>query len=136
MNPSKHLSVIDKSLTFTGNISGKGQLVIKGVVNGTIQADSLIIAEEGKALCDVTVSSITVGGTYEGTLKAEKELIVLKGGCCSGTVTCGDLIVEAGGVINAAVTCTKPATGKGQSHARGNETHEAAVKPFAAKAKA
>lgn len=106
MNRTKHLSVIDKSLTFTGNIVGKGQLVIKGAVNGTIQADSLIIAEEGKAQCDVTVSSITVGGTYEGTLQAEKELIVLKGGRCSGTVSCGDLIVEAGGVVNAAVTCT------------------------------
>lgn len=38
----------------------------------------------------------------------EQELIVLKGGCCSGAVSCGDLIVEAGGVINATVACAKP----------------------------
>lgn len=112
MNKSKHLSVIDNGLTFTGDISGKGQLVIKGAVSGTIKTDSVIIAEEGQALCDANVLSMTVGGTYEGTLNAEKELIILKGGCCSGTVTCGDLIVEAGGIVNAAVTCTKTDKGK------------------------
>ncbi|WP_300667422.1 polymer-forming cytoskeletal protein [Desulfoluna sp.] len=112
MNRSKHLSVIDKGLFFTGDITGKGQLVVKGEISGTLKADSVIIAEEGKALCDATVHSMTVGGVYEGTLKAEKELIVLKGGCCSGTVSCGDLIVEAGGVINASVTCTKNEKGK------------------------
>jgi cytoskeletal protein CcmA (bactofilin family) len=107
MNPSKHLSVIDNGLTFTGDITGKGQLVIKGAVSGTIKTDSIIIAEEGRAQCDATVRSMTVGGIYEGTLIAEKELVVLKGGRCSGTVSCGDLIVEAGGVVNAAVTCKK-----------------------------
>jgi cytoskeletal protein CcmA (bactofilin family) len=112
MNRTKQLSLIDKSLTFTGSIIGKGQLVIKGAVSGTIETDSVIIAEEGKAQCDATVRCMTVGGIYEGNLHAEKELIVLKGGCCSGTVSCGDLIVEAGGVINAAVTCTKKENGK------------------------
>lgn len=55
---------------------------------------------------------MTVGGAYEGTLHAEKELIVVKGGCCSGAVSCGDLIVEAGGVINATVACAKPEKAK------------------------
>ena len=103
---SKNLSIIDRELKIEGAISSNGTLIIKGQVTGTIEGDVVIIAEEGRVNSSSTkVSSITIGGNFQGDLNASKELIVLSTGICSGKVTCKDLIVENGGILNAEVSC-------------------------------
>lgn len=104
-NESKDFSIIDKELTVDGTISSKGKLVIKGVVKGTLIGETVIIAEEGKVFADTKASSMTIGGTFEGEIRASKELIILSTGNCSGKVVCKDFVVEAGGVLNAQVNC-------------------------------
>ena len=104
-NKSKDFSIIDKELTVDGTISSKGKLVVKGVVKGTLIGETVIIAEEGKVIADTKASSITIGGTFEGEIRASKELIILSTGNCSGKVVCKDFVVEAGGVLNAQVNC-------------------------------
>jgi cytoskeletal protein CcmA (bactofilin family) len=104
-NKSKDFSIIDKELTVDGTISSKGKLVVKGVVKGTLIGETVIIAEEGKVLADTKASSMTIGGTFEGEIRASKELIILSTGNCSGKVVCKDFVVEAGGILNAKVNC-------------------------------
>ena len=102
----KNLSIIDRELKIEGSISSNGTLIIKGQVTGTIDGDVVIIAEDGRVNSSATkVSSITIGGKFQGDLKASKELIILSTGICSGKVTCKDLIVENGGILNADVSC-------------------------------
>ncbi len=105
MSKSKNLSIIDRDIVIDGTISSKGQLVIKGTIKGEINGETVIIAEEGSVYCDVKVSGITIGGTFEGELEASEELIILSTGYCAGRVVCKNLIVESGGVLNAEVTC-------------------------------
>lgn len=102
----KNFSIIDQGLTVEGEVSGKGQLVIKGTVKGTLEGDVIVIAEEGAVYADTKAASITVGGTFEGTLNVSGDLNVLATGKCNGEVTCKDLVVEAGGKLNAKVSCT------------------------------
>jgi cytoskeletal protein CcmA (bactofilin family) len=103
---SKNLSIIDKELKIEGSISSSGKLIIKGQVTGTIDGDVVIIAEDGKVNSSETkVSSITIGGNFQGDVTASKELIILSTGTCAGKVECKDLIVENGGVLNAEVSC-------------------------------
>jgi len=104
-NKSKDFSIIDKELTVDGTISSKGKLVVKGVVKGTLIGETVIIAEEGKVFADTKASSMTIGGTFEGEIRASKELIILSTGNCSGKVVCKDFVVEAGGILNAEVNC-------------------------------
>jgi len=102
----QNLSIIDKELKIDGSISSTGKLIIKGQVTGTIEGDVVIIAEDGFVnSSDTKVSSITIGGNFQGEVSASKELIILATGVCSGKVECQDLIVENGGVLNAAVSC-------------------------------
>lgn len=105
MSKSKNLSIIDRDIVVDGTISSKGQLVIKGTVKGTIHGETVVIAEEGAVYCDLKVTGITIGGTFEGELEASEELVILSTGYCAGRVVCKDLIVESGGVLNAEVTC-------------------------------
>lgn len=102
---SKDFSIIDKELTVDGKISTKGKLVIKGVVKGVLTGDVVIIAEEGAVFADTKVTSMTIGGTFEGEIEASSELIILPTGKCSGRVICKDFVVEPGGILNAQVNC-------------------------------
>ncbi|TWI71774.1 cytoskeletal protein CcmA (bactofilin family) [Desulfobotulus alkaliphilus] len=103
----KNLSIIDSDLRVEGVLNAKGRLVIKGMVKGTISGASVIIAEEGRVYCDATVEELTIGGVFEGNIQARERVVILATGKCAGTVTCKDLVVESGGILNAEVTCTR-----------------------------
>ncbi len=106
-NKSEERSIIDKELTVDGTLSTKGELIIKGVVKGTLVGENVVIAKEGAVFADTKVNTIKIGGTFEGEVRASNELIVLSTGNCSGKIVCKDFIVEAGGILNAQVSCLK-----------------------------
>ena len=105
-NDQKKFSIIDEGFTVEGMVVGKGRLVIKGTVKGSVSGDTVVIAEEGSVYADAKATSMTVGGLFDGQAEVEKELIILATGNCSGQIKCHDLVVEAGGRLNAAVNCT------------------------------
>jgi cytoskeletal protein CcmA (bactofilin family) len=102
----ENISIIDSGLVIDGSISCKGKLIIKGTVKGTLEGETVGIADEGSLYAEASAESVTIGGLFEGSIQASKELIVLASGRCSGKVVCKDLVVEAGGILNAEVTCT------------------------------
>ena len=103
-NNTQDLSIIDKGLTIDGTISSEGNLVIRGSVKGSLSGEKIVIAEEGSVFADTDVSSLTIGGIFEGEIRASEELIILSTGSCAGSVVCKNLIVETGGLLNASVT--------------------------------
>ncbi|MBW2574076.1 MAG: polymer-forming cytoskeletal protein [Deltaproteobacteria bacterium] len=104
-NESKDFSIIDRELTVDGTVSTSGRLIVKGVVKGTLVGENVVIAEEGAVYADAKVASITIGGTFEGEIRASKKLIILSTGSCKGKIVCKDFVVEGGGILNAQVTC-------------------------------
>jgi len=104
---SKNISIIDQGAIVDGTFSCKGRLVIKGTVKGILLGDIVTIAKEGAVYADTKAASITIGGIFVGEIKDADELIILSTGNCSGKVICKDLVVEAGGILNAEVTCNK-----------------------------
>ncbi|MBI9086744.1 MAG: polymer-forming cytoskeletal protein [Desulfobacterales bacterium] len=110
---NKDFSIIDKNLTVDGTLHTTGRLIIKGTVKGSLVGESVIIAEEGSVYADTRVASMTIGGTFEGEIQASRELVILSTGKCSGKVVCKDFVVEAGGILNAEVSCTSGADKRG-----------------------
>ena len=104
-NISEDFSIIDKELTIDGTVSTNGRLIVKGILRGTVIGKNVVIAEEGSVYANAKVGSITIGGTFEGEIRALKELILLSTGKCTGKVVCKDLVIETGGILNAQVTC-------------------------------
>ena len=104
-NESKDFSIIDRELTVDGTVSTNGRLIVKGIVKGTLVGENVVIAEEGAVYADAKVASITIGGIFEGEIRASKELIILSTGSCKGKIVCKDFVVEPGGILNAQVTC-------------------------------
>lgn len=102
---SEDLSIIDKDLTIDGTVSSTGRLIVKGILKGTVIGKNIVIAEEGSVYANVKVASMTIGGTFEGEIRALKKLILLSTGKCTGKVVCKDLVIETGAILNAQVTC-------------------------------
>jgi cytoskeletal protein CcmA (bactofilin family) len=102
---SKDFSIIDKELTIDGTVSTTGRLIVKGILKGKVVGKNVVIAEEGSVYANVKVASMTIGGTFEGEIRALKKLILLSTGKCTGKVVCKDLVIETGGILNAQVTC-------------------------------
>ncbi|PID77814.1 MAG: hypothetical protein CSB21_03720 [Deltaproteobacteria bacterium] len=124
----KNLSIIDKDLNIEGELFYEGKLVVKGTIKGEITGESLIIAQEGSVFSNIKVEDITIGGIFEGNVFARGKVIVLSSGKCSGVVTCNDLIVESGGIINAEVSCTREgetvSAGKNQKNKNSSSKEE------------
>lgn len=99
-------SVIDKGVTVEGTILSTGKMVIKGVLRGIITGDTIAIGEEGQVFAEMKAKHITIGGVFEGKLHSTEALVILSTGVCDGKVICKDLVVEAGGVLNAEVVST------------------------------
>jgi len=106
MNNSKNIpSIINQEQTFIGEISSKGVLIIHGTVKGKIVGESINIYKDGLVCADIKAADISIGGTFEGEIMASNKLEVRSTGSCTGKVVCRNLIVEAGGILNAEVTC-------------------------------
>ena len=103
-NISEDLSIIDKELTIDGTVSTSGRLIVKGILKGTVIGQNVVIAEEGSVYANAKVATMTIGGTFEGEIRALKKLILLSTGKCTGKVVCKDLVVEIGAIFNAQVT--------------------------------
>ena len=101
-------SIIDKGMTVDGSVVGRGNLVVNGTLKGTLSGDSVVISEEGRVAAETKVRTLTIGGTFEGRAETTGQLVVLATGRCSGEIVCGDLVVEAGGRLEARVTSNGP----------------------------
>lgn len=106
-------SIIDKSMTITGEITFKGKARIDGTINGNIDGEHLILSETGKVVGDITVSSLNCYGTLEGNVKAGM-LTARKDSYIHGKLEAESLTVEPGasiqGEIRAAAKDSTPAT--------------------------
>ena len=100
----KALSVIDKGLIVNGQITSNGSLVIKGRLEGTLDGETVVIAEDGYVNAETKVTNMTIAGIFEGNITVSQDLAILSTGNCSGKVNCGNLTVESGGLLNAEVT--------------------------------
>ena len=89
----KNISIVDRGLSIEGSVSCSGQLIVKGVVKGTLKGDEVVIAEDGAVHADATVAVITVGGHFKGTLRVMQKLVILSSGTCEGKIACKDLTV-------------------------------------------
>ena len=104
-NISDDFFIIDRELTIDGTVSTNGRLIVKGILKGTVIGKNVVIAEEGAVYANAKVASMTIGGSFEGEIRALKELILLSTGKCTGKVVCKDLVIETGAILNAQVTC-------------------------------
>ena len=92
-------SIIDKSMSITGEISFQGKAMIDGSINGNIKGDHLILSKSGRVTGDIQVSTFTCHGELVGNIQAT--IVTARKGCSiRGKLEAGSLTVEPGALLD------------------------------------
>lgn len=92
-------SVIDKSMTITGEISFQGKTKIDGAITGNVNGEHLIVSSSGRITGDIKVTSFSCFGTLRGNVEAG--IVIARKDCAiHGKIVAGSLTVEPGAVLD------------------------------------
>ncbi|MBE0555519.1 MAG: polymer-forming cytoskeletal protein, partial [Rhodobacteraceae bacterium] len=91
-------SLLAADLKISGEISSTGTLEIMGEVDGTVQAQALIVGAEGRVNGDVTAQSVEIRGKLDG--KVTSQSFTLRAAAqVAADVTYSTLVIESGAQI-------------------------------------
>lgn len=96
-------TIIDEGTELDGTLSFQGRSIINGLLKGRVSGYHITVGEKGGIDAEVTADHLVVAGELAGNITVSEQLVILKSGKCAGKVTCKDLMVEPGGVLNAQV---------------------------------
>lgn len=90
-------STIGGGSTITGSLEINGGLRVDGFIDGEVKVSgTLTVGHEGRIKGNVNVNHAVIGGTINGTIKAEKQLELQNGSRIEGDIVTKSLIIEEG----------------------------------------
>jgi cytoskeletal protein CcmA (bactofilin family) len=108
MKPTEGSTVIGKSVTIRGELSGKEDLFMDGVVEGTISLSDgrLTVGPNARILADVSVRDVIVYGQVDGNITASGRMELRQTGVVVGDIRASRLSVEESATIKGRVELT------------------------------
>ena len=109
MMPSESASVIGRSMKIKGELSGSGDLLIDGEVEGTIKLSEarLTVRPDGRVRAALEVPDVVVLGLVEGEVRATGRLELRSGSTMLGDLFAARLSIEDGATVLGGVDPTK-----------------------------
>ncbi len=90
-------TVLAAGTKVTGRVSGAGELVLEGVLEGEIAlTGSLTIGHGAQATGDVRASDVTVEGVLDGNIDAQGLVQIGRGAKVNGDVSGSSIAIEEG----------------------------------------
>jgi cytoskeletal protein CcmA (bactofilin family) len=111
MKPADGSTVIGKSVTIRGEVSGKEDLYLDGVVEGTISLTEgrLTVGPNARVLADVHVKDIIVFGYIQGDIRATGRIELRGSAEVAGNIVAGRMSVEENAKIQGRVELSEAA---------------------------
>ena len=101
-------TLISEGCKITGNITGDGDFMINGEVDGDCDLmGSVTLAEKGFWKGTLMAESVVIGGTVEGNIKASGNVEISESARINGTVTGASIAVAEGAVIEGVMKTTE-----------------------------
>jgi cytoskeletal protein CcmA (bactofilin family) len=100
--------IVGQGTSLSGEINSCERLVVEGSIRANLQAcRSMLIAETGLFSGNAAIDDVDIYGRFEGDLAVRKRLLIRASGDVSGTISYGQIEVEAGGKIAGSVQSTR-----------------------------
>lgn len=94
-------TVIGPSIKVKGNFQGKGNIIIEGMVEGSLKTGAdLFIGSEAKVVANIESNDATIHGEVHGNIKSRGYLAIGKDAQISGDIQYVNLSIEKGAIIN------------------------------------
>lgn len=92
-------------LQVKGEISGSEDLVIDGLVEGSVQLEGkkLMIGTTAKVTADVVAGELVVSGNLKGNVRAKNRIEIKRNGSLSGDLTTAQIVIEDGAYFKGSV---------------------------------
>ena len=90
--------MIGPSITIHGDVTGEEDLVVDGVIEGTVnlKENNLVVSENGKVTANVNARIIRVDGEVKGELRATEQVSISPTGKVSGDIRAPRVVLEDG----------------------------------------
>ena len=105
MKPIEGSTVIGKSVTIRGELSGKEDLYMDGMVEGTISLpeSQLTVGPNARVLADISARDVVIYGVVEGNIRASGRVELRESGVLKGDLVAGRLSIEENASIKGRV---------------------------------
>ena len=95
---------IGKGIVIRGSLSGGGDLVIEGRVEGQIALKNhLTIESTGKVQADIRADELTINGEASGNIDAASRVAINSSAKVNGDVKAPRVVIEDGAVFNGSI---------------------------------
>lgn len=94
-------TIIGSSIKVKGNFNGKGDIVIEGILEGSLKTDAnVFIGEKARVNANLEAGEAFISGEISGNIKIKKYLAIGKNAQITGDVHCGEISIERGALIS------------------------------------
>jgi cytoskeletal protein CcmA (bactofilin family) len=104
-------TVIARPSKIEGRVSGSGEIVVNGLVNGTIDASGTVkVAEQGRVEATVHGRVVSVAGAVAGDITADERIELEPSARVDGNITAPRILIKDGATFRGQVNMKEPAT--------------------------
>lgn len=96
--PQGQSASIGPSITINGDVTGEENLVVAGVIEGTVNLkdNNLVVSENGRLTANISARIIRVDGEVKGELRGSEQVIISPTGQVSGDIRAPRVVLEDG----------------------------------------
>ena len=104
MATGEQVGIIGKGIMIKGSLTGGGDLVIEGRVEGQIALKNhLTIESTGRVQADIKADELTINGEASGNIDASTKVSISTAAKVSGDIKAPRVVIEDGAVFNGSV---------------------------------
>ena len=107
-NVSLAAFAIERNSKFSGQLKFAGAVTIDGQVEGEVSAERIVVHEGGLVIASIDATTVVIGGTVKGDIRAHGELEILASGIVDGSVTAPAITVRRGARVEGRCTIGVP----------------------------
>ena len=101
-------TILSEDIDFSGDLTFKKPLMIKGKFNGTIKSLSdLYIGKNAVIKAQIDANLVSIKGTIEGNINSDKRVELFSTSEITGDITSPSIVMESGAIVNGICTMTK-----------------------------
>ncbi len=94
-------TIIGPSLKVKGDFSGKGNIIVEGVLEGSLKTSSnLFIGDDAKITASLEANEARVGGEINGNIKTHGHLEISSSSRINGDIDCSSISIARGAILN------------------------------------
>src|SRR3954471_4611812 len=96
--------IIGKGIVIRGNLTGGGDLVVEGRVEGQISLKNhLTIEATGRVQADIRAEELTINGDASGNIDATSKVAINQSAKVAGDIKAPRVVIEDGAVFNGSI---------------------------------